>query len=704
MKNISSLLFLLFISFASCSFTNKKFENPDKDKLLIEIIQYVLSNGHYSPVNMDDDFSKSVFNNYINYLDSQKRYFMQSDIEEFKKYEVLIDDQLRGSDLSFFNLTYKRLMERMKEAEKITQEILAKPLDINTNLTIDTDTEKMGYAKNKNELRERWNKIITFSTLSTLMTKEKEEKDKKEKDAAYKEKNLSELTKDSQEVTEKTLSEMFAIYKDLNRQDWFNIYVNAVTEAFDPHTSYMAPDDKERFDRDISGKFEGIGAQLQKKPDGVRITSVILGGPVWKGKLLEVGDQILKVAQDNEEPVDIVGMRLDDAVNLIKGPKGTEVRLTVKRVDGTIEIVPIIRDVVEIEETYAKSALIENDGQRYGIIDLPKFYVDFQDYKERNAASDVALEIEKLKKQNIDGLILDLRNNGGGSLKTVVDIGGLFIKKGPIVQIKSSGKNKEILSDNDPKVQWDGPLVILVNELSASASEILAAAMQDYKRAVIIGGKQTYGKGTVQNLVDLNRFLRNNSYGDMGAIKITTQKFYRINGGSTQLEGVKSDVIVPDRYTYIDIGERDLDNPMPWDKIEAAPFSEWDTSISYNKVIANSQKRMAENQTLKLIDENAKWIKTQQDEYVFPLNYDLYKKNIEAKEEQSKRFKSISDYKSALLFNSLPADEAKIQENEDLKLRRDRWHESLVKDVYIEEAVHVLEDMNDKELIAKINN
>ena len=487
---------------------------------------------------------------------------------------------------------------------------------------------------------------------------------------------------------------MFSMYNDITREEWFAMFVNAITETFDPHSNYMAPDIKEGFDRDMSGKFEGIGAQLQKKTDGIAITNVILGGPVWKGKLLEVGDQILKVGQGAAEPVDVVGMRLDDAVKLIKGPKGTEVRLTVKRVDGTIEVVPIIRDVVEIEETYAKSAVITANGKRYGLINLPKFYIDFEDVNRRNAATDVALEIEKLKKENIDGLIIDLRSNGGGSLKTVVDIGGLFIPKGPIVQVKSSRGSRDVLSDNDPKTQWDGSLVILTNELSASASEILAAAMQDYKRAIIIGGKQTFGKGTVQSFIDLNEFLRQNNYGDLGALKITIQKFYRINGGSTQLKGVESDIVVPDKYKYIDIGERDMPNAMPWDKIEPAKYTPWANNANFDMAIENSKKRISENEYLKLIDENAQWVKQQQKDNVFPLNYEAYKKVIDKNEEQAKKFKAISDYKSNLKFFSVASDEAKIKNSEELKLRRDRWHESLEKDIYIDEAVKVLEDLN----------
>ena len=696
MKNISAVLFLLFISFASCSFTSKNFNNPEKNKeqVLLEIVEHVLERAHFSPIEMDDAFSKKVFKSYLKNIDGQKRYFLQSDFDEFKKYETRLDDDLKNGDISFFYLTYDRLKQRIKEAEGVTKVIFGKPIDLNSNESINTDYDNLSFVKNKTELQTRWKQIIVFSTLSSFITKQKEEVTKKEKDAKYEPKKDEELRKESIEATQKTISEMFNMYNDITREEWFSIFVNAITETFDPHSNYMAPDVKEGFDRDMSGKFEGIGAQLQKKTDGIAITNVILGGPVWKGKLLEVGDQILKVGQGSAEPVDVVGMRLDDAVKLIKGPKGTEVRLTVKRVDGTIEVVPIIRDVVEIEETYAKSVVITANGKRYGLINLPKFYIDFEDVNQRNAATDVALEIEKLKKENIDGLIVDLRSNGGGSLKTVVDIGGLFIPKGPIVQVKSSRGSRDVLSDNDPKTQWDGSLVILTNELSASASEILAAAMQDYKRAIIIGGRQTFGKGTVQSFVDLNSFLRQNNYGDLGAVKITIQKFYRVNGGSTQLKGVESDVVVPDKYKYIDVGERDMPNAMPWDKIEAAKFIPWTNNANFEKAIENSKKRIAENAYLKLIDENAQYVKQQQKENVFPLNYEAYKKVIEKNEEHAKKFKAISDYKSDLKFSSVASDEAKIKTSEDLKLRRDRWHESLQKDVYIDEAVKVLEDLN----------
>ena len=445
----------------------------------------------------------------------------------------------------------------------------------------------------------------------------------------------------------------------------------------------------------MSGKLEGIGARLQKRMDYIKIVELISGGPAWRSKELEVEDVIMKVKQENEEfPVNIVGMRISDAIKYIKGPKGTKVTLTIKKVDGSIKDVVITRDVVELVETYAKSSVVEKDGQKFGVINLPAFYVDFQDYKNVNAAKDVKKEIDYLKNEGIEGLVLDLRNNGGGSLPTVVDMAGLFIKDGPIVQVRSTGESKEVLKDRDKSIAWDGPLVILVNEISASASEIMAAAMQDYKRAVIIGSKQTYGKGTVQNVINLNNMLRNNTSGDLGALALTTQKYYRINGGSVQLEGVKSDVEVPGRFSYIDVGEKDKDNPLPWDEIDAANYTPWENYFDYNTTVAKSKERMSNNEQLKLIDENAKWVKGKIDETVFSLNYIKYDAQNKLNEEESKQFDAISDYKTNLTFESTRYEKALFdQDTTDLREKRERWHDNLSQDVYIEEALNVLEDL-----------
>ena len=514
------------------------------------------------------------------------------------------------------------------------------------------------------------------------------------KSKSEKVKTIKELETEARLLTKKSLDELYDYIEDRTRNDWFAVYINAIVEEFDPHTFYFAPEDKERFDRDISGKFEGIGARLQKKVDGIMVNEIISGGPAWRADELEVGDQILKVKQeDEEEAINVVGMRLDDAIKFIKGPKGTVVTLSLKKVDGTIKDISITRDIVELEETYAKSSIVEKEGKTFGIINLPKFYISFEDYNKRNAASDVKQEILRLKEEGVEGLVMDLRNNGGGSLQTVVDIAGLFIEEGPVVQVKTTGEAKEVLSDKDKAIIWDGPLVILVNELSASASEILAAAMQDYKRAVVIGSKQTYGKGTVQTVMDLNRMVKNNTKGDMGALKFTTQKFYRINGGSTQLEGVKSDVVVPDRYSYIDIGEKNQENPLPWDKIDSADYSVWENYFDYETTISNSKARMANNTQLKLIDANAQWVKKIRDRESYSLNYETYKKEMQINEEEAKRFSKLSEYETNLTFTSLPYEMKLMDADSILMEKRDRWHKALAKDVYVEEAINVLDDI-----------
>ncbi|KDN54788.1 carboxy terminal-processing peptidase [Flavobacterium seoulense] len=697
----------------------------DKDKLLLELLTFVIEKGHYDPAAIDDNFSKGVYKDYIKALDPSKRFFLQSDIDEFSKYELELDDELINRDLTFFTLTYDRLMQRMKESQGLYKEILKTPFDYTIDESFNTDYEKAPYAKTDADLKERWRKQLKLSTLSSLTDRLKiqENKGKPSKDdtsalsnplespeehaaaekakkealaADSKPKSFEELEKETRESTTKSLDEYFGFMKDLDRNDWFSVYINSITARFDPHTNYFAPEEKERFDVSISGTLEGIGARLQKKNDYTEISELISGGPAWRGKQLEAGDLIMKVAQGDGQPVDVVGMRLDDVVKKIKGPKGTEVRLTIKKVDGTIKVISIIRDIVEIEETYAKSSVVNKNGLKYGVIYLPKFYINFENKDGRDAGKDIAQEVERLKEAKVDGIVLDVRDDGGGSLSTVVDIAGLFIEQGPIVQIKSAGRKKEVLYDRDKKIEWDGPLVIMVNSFSASASEILAAAIQDYKRGVIIGSKQTYGKGTVQNVIDLNQFVRSNELGDLGALKTTTQKFYRINGGSTQLEGVSSDVVMPDRYSYLKMGERDVENAMPWDKIDPADYKVWTNNANFNRAISQSKERIASNPQFKLIEENAKWIDTRSDENEYSLNIDKFRKAQTTIEEKAKKFKPIFDYKNDLKFTSLPYETEQMNKDNILKEKRDRWHESLAKDIYVEEALNVLDDLQTK--------
>ena len=728
-RNYKVLLLIVAISLGLFAFTSslKPKGDPEKDKMLLELLTFVIERGHYDPAVIDDKFSKGIYKDYIEALDPSKRFFLQSDIDEFTPFETQLDDQIKNKDLSFFNLTYTRLMQRIQESKQFYKDVLAKPFDYSVQENFNTNYEKLPYAQNTAELKDKWRKQIKLSTLSSLTDKLKMQEEKK--NGVVKNKTMDDATKSSSDgtITEKpaepadtgapktfeqleketrenslkSLNEYFDFINDLDQNDWFSVFVNAIATRFDPHTNYFPPDEKERFDVSMSGKLEGIGARLQKKNDYTEISELISGGPAWRGKELESGDIILKVAQGNQEPVEVVGMHLDDVVKKIKGPKGTEVRLTVKKVDGTIKVISIIRDIVEIEETYAKSSVVDKNGIKYGIIYLPKFYIDFENNDSRDAGKDMAIEVDRLKKEGVQGIIVDLRDNGGGSLKTVVDIAGLFIEEGPVVQIKSAGKKQEVLYDKDKRIQWDGPLVIMQNSFSASASEIMAAAIQDYRRGIIIGSKQSYGKGTVQNVIDLNQFVRGSTMGDLGALKTTTQKFYRINGGSTQLEGVSSDVAIPDRYAYLKMGERDTDNAMPWDKIEPADFKFWDKQTNFDAAIDNSKKRIAENPKFKLIDENAKWIDQRNKESVYSLNIDQFKAEQKAIEEKAKKYKSIADYKNSLKFSSLPYEEEAIKTDVSLKEKRERWHESLAKDIYVEEALNVLEDLQPKGLVKK---
>ncbi|SEP99371.1 carboxyl-terminal processing protease [Flavobacterium urocaniciphilum] len=695
-RNYKILLLVGILSAGLWSFIpTQKASGDDKDKMLIELLSFVLEKGHFSPIELNDTFSKKAYASYIQSLDPTKRYFLQSDIDEFSKYENSIDDMIRSKDLTFFDLTYKRLMQRMNEAKVIYTNILAKPLNLSDEESINVDYEKLPYAASKNDLEQRWRKQLEFAVLSDIT--DKEEIQDAEKDETKKViKSFEELEQKARKTTESNLNNNFGFIAELTREDWFSIYLNSIVTQYDPHTYYFSPEDKEKFDVSMSGKFEGIGARLQKKNEGIEVSELISGGPAWRGKLLEQGDIIIKVGQGNEEPIDISGMRLDDVIKKIKGPKGTLVKLTVKKVDGSVKVVPIMRDEVETEETFAKSTVVNKDGKLFGVIYLPKFYQTFENRANRDAYKDVALEIERLKAMNVEGIVMDLRDNGGGSLETVVKMTGLFIDKGPVVQVKPAGGKAQVLPDTDAKVQWEGPLVVMINNYSASASEIFAAAIQDYKRGIIIGSKQSYGKGTVQNVFELNEFVRGNQYGDLGALKTTTQKFYRINGGSTQLEGVKSDIVMPDRFSFMETGEKDEKSALPWDKIAPADYQP--LSVNYDKVIANSKSRIANNENFNLITENAKWINDRKEDNSISLNYATYKKELAEIAEQTKKFKNLEKYKNNLTFTSLPYELEIMAKDELLKEKRERWHEELSKDVYMTETLNVLSDLTNKDI------
>ncbi|WP_338350624.1 carboxy terminal-processing peptidase [Nonlabens tegetincola] len=697
-NNFAIGIITLLVATASCSFTNT-IDPGDKEKeeVLIQLVGQLLKRNHFSPADLTDQFSADVYKNFINDLDPGRRYFLASDIEEFKVYEYQIDDQIREGNVALFTLAYERLLKRQDQSEKIYLEVIQEPLDFDKQEEIDTDYEKMSYAENKAQLKDHWRKLIKLSVLGNYYDKIEEQADLKDQSKAKSEETLK---KEAIEEVRKSLAESFDLNDDVERMDYFSLFMNAITTHFDPHTNFFPPRNKDRFDTSMSGKLEGIGARLQKKMDYISVIEIISGGPAWRSEKIEIGDKILKVKQEKDTvATSIVGMRIADAVELIKGPKGTKVILTLKKVDGTVEDLTLTRDVVEIEETFAKSMIIENEGMNYGLIDLPKFYFDMEDRNGRAAGEDIANEIIKLKKQGMQGLVLDLRNNGGGSLGEVIKMAGLFIEEGPVVQVAYPNGRTRIHDDPDNgEVLWDGPLVIMVNEFSASASEILAAAMQDYDRAVILGSKQTFGKGTVQQFQDLNRYITNGNLGDFGFIKLTTQKFYRVNGGSTQLEGVKSDVVAPDRYSYIDLGEKDEQFPLPYDEIPAAEYNRFTGYLNLSEAIKNSQERIDNDPKFQLIDESAQWLKKQREDNVIPLNLEAYKNRLENLENQSKRFDQFEDYKNELSFKLTPSDEFATKQDSILKKKRERWQEGLQTDLYLNEAVNILKDLKMKNI------
>ena len=694
-KNITTVLISFVICFVSCNSISKNFESDDKDSLVIQLITYVLDQAHYLDIEIDDNFSEKVFDSFLENIDPYKRYLYQSDIDMLSKYKYEIDDSFNQPNLEFFNLAYEILIQRIDEAKQISQEVLSNPFDFQLEETFNFDIEELQYVNSRIDLVERWRKLMKVYLIENYHDEIKEDERTFKKDSTFRVRNYSEIEIETREVLNETMADYFVIMEEeFQRQHWFSIYLNAFVSQYDPNTSYLDPEDRDRFNIDMSGNYAGIGAILRKKVDKIEITELISGGPAWRNNSLEKGDVILKVRQeDDSDPVSVVGYRLADAVKLIKGEKGTNVFLTVKKVDGTVNEISIERDIVLLEETYIKSSLVEKDGNNYGIINIPKFYIDFENQDNRDAAKDLKIEINRLKDQGVQGLVIDLRNNGGGSLKTVVDMAGMFIESGPVVQVKYFDKEKQVLRDRDRSILWRGPLVILVNEGSASASEILAAAMQDYERAIIIGGNQTWGKGTVQNVFPLNRMVRGNTKGDLGALRYTTQKYYRVNGGSVQLEGVKSDINLPFRYKYLDFGEKDSENPLQWDEIENINYQKWNSNFDFDFAIKNSQKRMKESEHLKLVDENAKWIKDIREKKIFNLNYQKFRSELEKNIKTTEKFKKLDNFSLDYSFKSLPYETQMIENDSILGKKRERWHKSLNKDIYIGEALNVLSDL-----------
>lgn len=695
----SSFVLLVMFVLASFIFYNQgDLKSANKNEVLVRAVMQGLNTAHFKPEKVDDAFSKKVYDLYLKRLDYNKKYFTQADIAQLNKYERQLDDQVKQGSFEFLDASMKLFNERLDETEKYYKEILSKPFDYTVEEKIETNPDKISFPADKAALRETWRKYLKYQTLIRLNDRlEEQETASKSKEGKQAAKSMAAIEAEAREKVKESYDEQFRRMRQMDQEDKLSLFMNAIANAYDPHTTYMPPKEKAAFDIQMTGRLEGIGATLTEKDGYVKVQEIVPGSPSARQGDLKAGDVILKVAQGNQEPVDLAGMRLDNAVQLIRGKKGTEVRLTVRKVDGSTAIIPIIRDVVIIEETYAQSAIMEGPNQnKFGYIKLPTFYADFTGRGGRSSGADVKKELAKLNQEKVEGLVLDLRNNGGGSLQDVVEMAGLFIKSGPIVQVGTSAGAPVVLEDKDPAVQFEGPLVVLVNSFSASASEILAAAIQDYKRGVVVG-VDTYGKGTVQQVFDLDRAMPSqyDALKPFGSLKMTTQKFYRINGGATQLKGVTPDITLPDLYAYLDLGEKEQEYAMPWSQISPAQYKPYAGPYAPNLPLLreSSNSRVINNRNFTKIKEEALRLKQKSDDTVQPLSLTAFRQKQKQLKDKKEEAEALEEKEtSALSVSALRADLTRMG-SDTTKVNRARTFTSEVKkDIYINEAVAILKD------------
>ena len=668
-----------------------------KEVFLNEAITQFLTRSHYEPMEINDDFSKRVYDLYLESLDLNKRYLFAADVEKLEAYQDKIDDEFNNRSFEFFDISSDLIQTRLLETQKYFTTFLSQPFDLTVKEQIETDPEKLDFPANPQEMEEIWRKTLKFQVLARVAGNLEMQKQAAEKSDTVTIKPVEQLEKEAREAILETYNDWYDRVKQIDRDDRLAVYLNAVISAYDPHSSYMPPRDQERFQVYMAGKYEGIGATLQQKQGYLVVVDMFPGSPSWRSKEVEIGDLIMKVAQGDEEAVDILDMKMDDAVALIKGPKGTTVRLTLKKRDGSFEEISLIRDVIIMEETYASSLLMEdpNTKTKVGYIYLPKFYIDFSDEQGRRCSDDVLAEIIKLKSEGAEGLIVDLRNNGGGSLPEVVKMAGLFFDKGPVVQVKTREGRPMILDDKDSRVQYTDPLVVMTNYSSASASEIFAAAIQDYQRGVIIGSPHTFGKGTVQRVIDIDDYIpaKMADQKPFGALSLTIQKFYRINGTTTQLKGVVPDIVLPDSYQYLEIGEKEQPYALPWDEIDQAGFSNWKPGYSLPDLVKKSQRRIESDDNFKLIAKNAQRLKEDSDQDVFPLQLKEYMSYLDKQEKEAEQFENLFKEKTGINLFATEADKKLFPSDTAKSERTTRMIEDLSKDFYLAEAFKVMEDI-----------
>ncbi|NCU03621.1 MAG: tail-specific protease [Chitinophagaceae bacterium] len=704
-KSLLIVLVLLLggsIFFAVQSSSTRK-EPGSRFERILQLIGEFLEEGHYNPKKIDDAFSKVVFAKFLKDLDGDKTYFLKADIDEFKKYETRIDDEIHGARLESFYVINNAYKKRMEEVALLYKEILQKPFDFSVDEKYVDDPDRRSYAKNEVERKEFWRLKLKYYTLDRYVDLVEQQEKNKGKEG-YVAKTTVQMEKEAREKVLKTFDRMFDRFRNrFKDEDRFNYLVNGITETMDPHTSYLPPLEKIAFDEQMSaGEFFGIGASLLEEDGNIKITTIVPAGAAAKSGEIQVGDIVLKVAQGNAEPQDLTGFEVPDAVRLIRGKKGTEVRLTIKKPSGAIKVVTMIREKIDLEENRAKSTIIKGpDNHKIGYIYLPAFYADFQDANGNRCAQDVAKEIVKLKAESIDGLIIDLRTNGGGSLMETVEMVGLFIEEGPVVQVKSRDEAPTILRDRNKNVLWNGPLTVMVNEFSASASEIFAGAIQDYKRGVIVGSTSTYGKGTVQRNIELDRASwTSNNPSDLGNIKLTLQKFYRVTGASTQLKGVVPDIVLPDQYEYLKLREKDEPNALSWDEIGSAQYKTWKSDVDFNYIVQQSKQRVSQSPSFKLISEKSDWLGKYDDKH-FSLKVDKFRQDKKVLGNTIQTIDSLIKLQTPLDVQNLEVDLAAIKGITSKEERNKVFINRLKTDIHLGETVNIMSDMIRQYFIAQ---
>ncbi|GAA4329519.1 carboxy terminal-processing peptidase [Flaviaesturariibacter amylovorans] len=670
---------------------------PSKYERILQNVAEMIRQGHFSPKDVNDDFSRKVYAKYFEGLDPEKNIFLKEDLKSLRRHETRVDDELKGAPVEFFQEVSKIFDKRVEETKKVYEDILSKPFDFAAKETYVVDPKKTDFAATEAERREAIRKKLKYMALERFV--DLQEGRDKNKDSVRK--TDAQLEAEARDRVRKTMNRIYERNrKTFDEDKRFAVYVNTITNLMDPYTEFFPPVEKRYFEEQLSGTFSGIGASLQYDEGNIKIATLLTGSPAWKSKQVEVGDIITKVGQGKDSAQDIAGYEVEDAVKLIRGKKGTDVTLTLKKKDGSLQRVTLTRDVIQQDEVFARSAVVEQNGSRIGYIYLPEFYISFDDPNGHNSATDVAMEIKKLKEAKVDGIVMDLRSNGGGSLPAVVDMVGLFIEDGPVVQVRGRDGRPMVMRDKDPGVLYDGPLTVMVNEFSASASEIFAAAIQDYGRGVIIGSSSTYGKGTVQRAIGLDpdNFMSNNS--ELGSLKLTLQKFYRINGGATQLKGVTPDVVIPDQYELLKYRERDNENALPWDEISKANYRSWNGGYDLQTIKNLSNSRVTASPVFQQIKKNTELL-AQRNDKEYTLNIEQYRQEQKEIRALAKATDSLIKANQELVINYLPADQERIGQDKNKQERYNAWLKDRSRDIYLDQALRVIDDIRNQQALAK---